>query len=172
MMRGSDRLQFEFAEEYPATLNACLRRLGKYVVLFVIGAHKVNRASNYVVFQLDVELRFRFLSEIPENSSNKIFEQHSPANTSVPRRPRLLRNDFRDWKDVASVVPGERPIYNIVTANGHDAVLVNVLQQPDGNAVTIADAVNKELAAIRQSLPRDSRRSTTNPYSYAIPSGA
>jgi CzcA family heavy metal efflux pump len=34
-------------------------------------------------------------------------------------------------------------------------VLVNVLQQPDGNAVEIADAVNRELQEIRKSLPPD-----------------
>ena len=58
-------------------------------------------------------------------------------------------------RDVATVVAGERPIYNIVTANGRPAVLVNVLQQPDGNAVAIADAVNKELSGIRKGLPPD-----------------
>src|SRR5438874_1948988 len=63
-------------------------------------------------------------------------------------------------KDLASVIPGERPIYNIVTANGHNAVLVNVLQQPDGNAVAIADAVNAELADIRRSLPKDIQLAT------------
>lgn len=56
-------------------------------------------------------------------------------------------------KDVAIVVPGERPVYNIVTADGRPAVLVNVLQQPDGNAVEIADAVNRELRAVQRSLP-------------------
>ncbi len=58
-------------------------------------------------------------------------------------------------KDLARVVPGERPVYNIVTANGRPAVLVNVLQQPDGNAVAIADAVNRELTNIRGSLAGD-----------------
>jgi CzcA family heavy metal efflux pump len=56
---------------------------------------------------------------------------------------------------LAKVVPGERPIYNIVTANGLPAVLVNVLQQPDGNAVAIAAAVNQELKDIRKTLPPD-----------------
>ena len=51
-------------------------------------------------------------------------------------------------KNLARVEPGERPIYNIVTANGRPAVLVNVLQQPDGNAVEIADLVNTELRRI------------------------
>jgi CzcA family heavy metal efflux pump len=56
-------------------------------------------------------------------------------------------------KDIAQVVPGEEPVYNIVTANGQPAVLVNVLQQPDGNAVQIADAVNQELQDIKRTLP-------------------
>ncbi len=67
--------------------------------------------------------------------------------------PVLVRN-------LASVVPGERPVYNIVTANGRPAVLVNVLQQPDGNAVQVANSVNAELADIRKALPPDIELST------------
>jgi CzcA family heavy metal efflux pump len=63
-------------------------------------------------------------------------------------------------KDIARVVPGERPVYNIVTANGRPAVLVNVLQQPDGNAVEIAGAVNRELREIKKTLPPDIELST------------
>ncbi|HSB15269.1 MAG TPA: efflux RND transporter permease subunit [Bryobacteraceae bacterium] len=63
-------------------------------------------------------------------------------------------------KNLANVVPGERPIYNIVTANGRPAVLVNVLQQPDGNAVQIADSVNAELSDIKKALPPDIELST------------
>lgn len=63
-------------------------------------------------------------------------------------------------KDLASVVDGQAPAYNIVTANGRDAVLVNIRQQPDGNAVAIADAVNKELDDIRKTLPPDTKLST------------
>lgn len=60
-------------------------------------------------------------------------------------------------KDLARVELAERPIYNIVTADGLPAVLVNVLQQPDGNAVEIADAVNRELREIQKVLPPDIR---------------
>lgn len=63
-------------------------------------------------------------------------------------------------KDVATVVPGEQPVYNIVTANGHPSVLVNVLQQPDGNTVQIANAVNQVLAEVRRTLPPDIHLST------------
>jgi multidrug efflux pump subunit AcrB len=66
----------------------------------------------------------------------------------VKGTPVLIRN-------LAQVVLGERPVYNIVTANGRPAVLINVLQQPDGNAVQIADAVNHELRDIRRTLPPD-----------------
>lgn len=58
-------------------------------------------------------------------------------------------------KDLARVVLSERPVYNIVTADGRPAVLINVLQQPDGNAVEIADAVKREFASIRKTLPPD-----------------
>jgi multidrug efflux pump subunit AcrB len=38
-------------------------------------------------------------------------------------------------------------------ADGRRAVLINVLQQPDGNAVAIADAVKQELAEVKMTLP-------------------
>lgn len=57
--------------------------------------------------------------------------------------------------DIARVVSSERPAYNIVTADGKPSVLVNVMPQPDGNAVSIADAVNQELQKIRSILPKD-----------------
>lgn len=63
-------------------------------------------------------------------------------------------------KDVATVVPGEEPVYNIVTANGHSAVLVNVLQQPAGNTVQIANSINDVLAEVRRTLPPDIHLST------------
>jgi CzcA family heavy metal efflux pump len=58
-------------------------------------------------------------------------------------------------KNLARVAPAERPVYTIVTADGLPAVLVNVHEQPDGNAVEIADAVNLELQQIRKTLPPD-----------------
>ncbi len=57
--------------------------------------------------------------------------------------------------DIGEVVKGERPVYNIVTADGRPAVLINVLQQPDGNALQIAQAVNDRIKSIKQTLPKD-----------------
>ncbi len=71
-------------------------------------------------------------------------------------------------KNLATVQPGERVVYNIVTANGRPAVLINVLQQPDGNAVEIADAVNRELAEIRKTLGPDIELATFYDHSVLV----
>ncbi|MBI1356824.1 MAG: AcrB/AcrD/AcrF family protein [Acidobacteria bacterium] len=57
--------------------------------------------------------------------------------------------------DIGNVVRGERPVYNIVTADGKPAVLINVLQQPDGNALQVAREVNERIASIERTLPKD-----------------
>ncbi len=55
--------------------------------------------------------------------------------------------------DVASIAPGVKPLYTIVTANGKPAVLINVNRQPDSNTIEVADEVHNEVGRIRQSLP-------------------
>ena len=60
-------------------------------------------------------------------------------------------------KDVADVVLGEEPQFNIVTADGGRAVLLNIRSQPDGNTVAIADAVQREMTQMQKELPPDMR---------------
>ena len=55
--------------------------------------------------------------------------------------------------DIATVHPSVMPIYTIVTANGKPAVLLNIFRQADSNTVAVADAANRELDQIRQTLP-------------------
>jgi multidrug efflux pump subunit AcrB len=55
--------------------------------------------------------------------------------------------------DVATVAPGVKPVYTIVTANGKPAVLLNINRQPDGNTVQIANEVHDEIERIRKRLP-------------------
>jgi CzcA family heavy metal efflux pump len=55
--------------------------------------------------------------------------------------------------DIASVKPSVMPVYTLVTANGKQAVLLNVMRQPTSNTVTVADLVSKELDQIRPTLP-------------------
>jgi multidrug efflux pump subunit AcrB len=55
--------------------------------------------------------------------------------------------------DIASVAPGVKPVYTVVTANGKPAVLLNINRQPDGNTVQVAQEVHDEIERIRQALP-------------------
>ena len=57
--------------------------------------------------------------------------------------------------DVATVGEGKEPNYTIVTADGKNAMLFNVLRQPNANSVTVADDVKNELSAITKQLPKD-----------------
>jgi multidrug efflux pump subunit AcrB len=55
--------------------------------------------------------------------------------------------------DVATVAPGVKPVYTIVTANGKPAVLLNINRQPDSNTLRVADEVHAQVEEIRKSLP-------------------
>jgi CzcA family heavy metal efflux pump len=56
-------------------------------------------------------------------------------------------------RDVASVGPGVKPVYTVVTANGKPAILLNISRQPDSNTVDVADEVHAEIARIQKALP-------------------
>jgi CzcA family heavy metal efflux pump len=56
--------------------------------------------------------------------------------------------------DIAKISPSVKPVYTAVTANTKKAVLLNVFRQPDGNTVTVADAVHAEIETIRKELPK------------------
>ena len=60
-------------------------------------------------------------------------------------------------QDVATVQPGEEPVFNIVTADGVNAVLLNIRSQPDGSTLDIARALQEEVRALRQELPPDAK---------------
>jgi multidrug efflux pump subunit AcrB len=55
--------------------------------------------------------------------------------------------------DVATVEPATLPIYTTVTANGKNAVLLNIARQPSSNTVAVADAVATQVAELRSKLP-------------------
>jgi len=55
--------------------------------------------------------------------------------------------------DVASVAPGVKPVYTVVTAGGKPAVLININRQPDGNTVQVAQEVHDEIERLSQTLP-------------------
>jgi multidrug efflux pump subunit AcrB len=59
--------------------------------------------------------------------------------------------------DVATISRGTMPQWTRVTADGHDAVLVQVYQQPGGNTVRIAQDIKQQLALLQKQLPPDVR---------------
>ncbi|HWP47269.1 MAG TPA: efflux RND transporter permease subunit [Candidatus Limnocylindrales bacterium] len=58
-------------------------------------------------------------------------------------------------RDLATVEPAVRPENVIVTANGTQAVLINIYSQPGGNTVRIADEVKNTLEPLRRQIPPD-----------------
>jgi CzcA family heavy metal efflux pump len=63
------------------------------------------------------------------------------------------RNGLVRLEDVAHVVRGAAPQWVRVNADGHDAVLLNIFQQPGSNSVQIARDVTAQLEAYRTQLP-------------------
>ncbi len=62
-------------------------------------------------------------------------------------------------RDIARVRRGPQPVFNIVTADGQEAVLLNIYSQPDGSTLGIARRLRRELKALRRELPPDMKLS-------------
>jgi CzcA family heavy metal efflux pump len=58
-------------------------------------------------------------------------------------------------RDFARVERGPEPVFNVVTADGENAVLLNVRSQPDGSTLDIAKALKSQLAELKRELPPD-----------------
>ena len=58
-------------------------------------------------------------------------------------------------RDVARVERGPEPVFTVVTAEGRNAVLLNVQSQPDGSTLDIANALKAQLQELRRELPPD-----------------
>lgn len=58
-------------------------------------------------------------------------------------------------RDFAKVERSEEPVFNIVTANGVNAVLLNVYSQPDGSTLDIVNQLNQEMETLKKALPTD-----------------
>jgi CzcA family heavy metal efflux pump len=56
-------------------------------------------------------------------------------------------------KDFARVERGPEPGFDAVTADGNDAVLLNIFSQPDASTLQIADQLKQTLRDLRPSLP-------------------
>ncbi|MGH8477872.1 MAG: efflux RND transporter permease subunit [Methylococcales bacterium] len=56
-------------------------------------------------------------------------------------------------REFARVLRAPEPVFNRVTAQGRDAVLLNIYSQPDGDTLAIAGRLEKELQDLAQELP-------------------
>ena len=54
---------------------------------------------------------------------------------------------------IATITPGVAPEYNLVSADGKSAVVINILRQPNADILTVTDEVHQEILALQKSLP-------------------
>lgn len=59
--------------------------------------------------------------------------------------------------DIATVTPSVKDEYIRVTSGGKEAVLINIIKQPAGNTVQIADDVKKTFEELRAQIPKGVR---------------
>ena len=58
-------------------------------------------------------------------------------------------------QDVARVERGPEPAYTVVTAQGRNAVLLNIQSQPGGSTLDIAAALKAQMQKLKTELPPD-----------------
>jgi len=58
-------------------------------------------------------------------------------------------------RDVARVERGPKPVFQSITAQGRESVLLNIMSQADGSTLDIASALKSKLEQLRQELPPD-----------------
>ncbi|HWU68589.1 MAG TPA: efflux RND transporter permease subunit [Stenotrophobium sp.] len=105
-------------------------------------------ANNVTVAVGRLEDRYRlYLTQ----ADNRLRSADDIANTVLRAGPRgALR-----LSDVAQVRLSHMPQWTRVTAQGHDAVLINVRQSRGANTVALAAAIRKLLANYQSQLPQD-----------------
>ena len=105
--------------------------------------------ENYQLYLTVVDGRMQTLHEIENMTISVLPSTITPLSTpSAPTHPVRI-------KDFAKVERAPEPVFNIVTANGVDAVLLNVYSQPDGSTLDIAKQLKDELLLLQKSLPPD-----------------
>ncbi|MDD5273540.1 MAG: efflux RND transporter permease subunit [Methylovulum sp.] len=105
--------------------------------------------ENYQLYLTTVDGRVHSLADI-ENMTVRVVA-NPPAGAAIPA---AVGHPVR-IRDFARVERAPEPVFNIVTANGADAVLLNVYSQPDGSTLDIVRQLQTELALLRKNLPPD-----------------
>jgi CzcA family heavy metal efflux pump len=115
------------------TLTQVTEALDKNNLVASTGLHEENRMLYLAV----VDGRVRSIKEIED----------FPV-TVAGRHPVLVR-------DFARVERGPEPVFNVVTADGQEAVLINIYSQPDGSTLDIAKRLTEDMKVLKGELPSD-----------------
>ncbi len=103
--------------------------------------------ENYQLYLTVVDGRVHAIADIENLTVTAIA---AAANATAP--PTAIGHPVR-LKDFARVERAPEPVFNIVTARGEPAVLLNVYSQPNGSTLDIAKQLKEELAVLSKSLP-------------------
>lgn len=118
-------------QAYDLTLSDIARTLSAANVITAVGRVE----DHYKLYLAMADTRLTTLDEI--------------RRTIVKSGP----NGIVHLEEIADVQRGTVPQWQRVTADGRDAVLINVYQQPGGNTVRIAQEIKAKLASFRSQLP-------------------
>jgi CzcA family heavy metal efflux pump len=115
------------------TLAQVTEALNKNNLVTSTGLHEENRRLYLAV----VDGRVHSIKEIEE------------FPVTVAGRHPVLVHDF------ARVERGPEPVFNVVTADGQEAVLLNIYSQPDGSTLDIAKRLTEDMKVLKDELPSD-----------------
>jgi CzcA family heavy metal efflux pump len=116
--------------------------------LSVDDVSKVLTANNLVAAVGRLEDRYRLYLTLVDS---RLLSTGDIANTMLKAGPTgAIR-----LGDVAQVKLSTAPQWTRVTANGHDAVLINIRQSRGANSVNLVKMVREQLAAHAQEVPRE-----------------
>ena len=130
-------------QEYQALIDPI--RLQAYG-LTLDDVSKAVAASNVISATGRIEDRYKLLLVLTDAPLRGIDDL---GQTTVARGA----NGVVRLKDVARIQQGVVPQWTRVTADGHDAVLLSIYQQPGSNSVQIATDVKTRLATLQSQLP-------------------
>ncbi|MDO9104440.1 MAG: efflux RND transporter permease subunit [Methylovulum sp.] len=103
--------------------------------------------ENYQLYLTVVDGRMQSLADIENMTITAVVS--TPGMAAIPA---AIGHPVR-IKDIARVERAPEPVFNIVTARGENAVLLNVYSQPNGSTLDIASRLKEELALLGKSLP-------------------
>ena len=142
---GVSRVQVQGGqlEEYRVTVDPA--KLASYN-LSLEDVAKALSAANVITAVGKLEDHYKLYLAMSDTRFTGLGEIRNTVLRSGSNGPVLL-------SDVATVRRGTVPQWTRVTADGHDAVLLNIYQQRGGNTVRIASDVKAKLASFKSQIP-------------------